>query len=149
MRSTTTTWQSRSGTAALKCRRSAPSLKDADIADLLTYLHDKCCYEETNPPVNPWYRATAQNSPAVPLRGNLRGGPRGSVDAAGGEALEGIAVQLIAPNGIRTTVSSDQDGRYEFPQLSSGSYTLRIAKPLEFLPYRRDAVKVDEARDVR
>jgi hypothetical protein len=137
-------------TVAKQIRNGSPqmpsfgaSLKDADIADLLTYLHDKCCYEETNPPVNPWYRATAQNSPAVLLRGNLRGGPRGSVDAAGGEALEGIAVQLIAPNGIRTTVYSDQDGQYEFPQLPSGSYTLRIAKPLEFLPYRRDAVKVD------
>src|SRR5438477_408393 len=55
------------------------TLKDSDIADLIAYLHDKCCYEETNPPANPWYRATAQNSPEVPLRGNLRGGPRGSV----------------------------------------------------------------------
>ena len=42
------------------------TLKDADIADLLTYLKTECCYEETHPPVNPWYRANAQNSPAMP-----------------------------------------------------------------------------------
>ena len=58
------------------------TLKDADIADLLAYLHNGCCYEETNPPVNPWYRANAQNSPAMPERGNLRGGPNGTVRAA-------------------------------------------------------------------
>ena len=56
-------------------------LKDTDIADLFAYLHNGCCYEETNPPVNPWYRANAQNSPAMPVRGNLRGGPSGTVHA--------------------------------------------------------------------
>ena len=61
------------------------TLKDADIADLLAYLHNGCCYEETNPPVNPWYRANAQNSPPMPERGNLRGGPKGTVRAAGGD----------------------------------------------------------------
>jgi len=101
------------------------TLKDADIADLLAYLHDGCCYEETKPPVNPWYRASAQNSPLVPERGNLRGGPRGTVRSAGGDLLEGIMVQLIAPNAVRTTVTTNQDGQYEFPQLLPGSYALR------------------------
>ena len=118
------------------------ALKDADIADLIAYLHNGCCYEETNPPVNPWYRANAQDSPAMPERGNLRGGPSGTVRAAGGDRLEGIMVQLIAPNAVRTTVTTNQDGRYEFPQLLPGSYTLRIAKPLQFLPYQKDAVQV-------
>src|SRR5207248_9384039 len=44
-----------------------------------TTLFRSCCYEETKPPANPWYRATAQNSPAMPERGNLRGGPKGIV----------------------------------------------------------------------
>ena len=116
------------------------TLKDADIADLLAYLHNGCCYEETNPPVNPWYRANAQNSPAMPARGNLRGGPkRHRARGRAATALEGIMVQLIAPNAVRTTVTTNQDGQYEFPQLLPGSYTLRIAKPLQFLPYQRDA----------
>jgi streptogramin lyase/mono/diheme cytochrome c family protein len=117
-------------------------LKDADIADIVAYLHNGCCFEETKPPVNPWYRATAQNSPAMPARGNLRGGPKGIVRGADGILLEGIMVQLIAPNAVRTTVYTNQDGAYEFPQLVPGSYTLRIAKPLEFLPYERAAVQV-------
>jgi streptogramin lyase/mono/diheme cytochrome c family protein len=119
------------------------TLKDADIADLLAYLHAGCCYEETHPPVNPWYRANAQNSPAMPERGTLRGGPSGTVRSAAGEPLEGIMVQLIAPNAVRTTVTTDHDGQYEFPQLLPGTYTLRIAKPLQFLPYQREAVRVD------
>ena len=137
-------------TVAKQIRNGSPqmpafgtALKDADIADLLAYLHNGCCYEETNPPKNPWYRATAQNSPAMPERGNLRGGPKGVVRSAGGEPLEGIMVQLIAPNAVRTTVTTDEDGQYEFPQLLPGAYTLRIARPLEFLPYQRDAVRVD------
>jgi virginiamycin B lyase len=123
-------------------------LKDNDILDLLAYLHEGCCYEETNPPKNPWYRATAENSPAMPLRDNLRGGPKGSVHSTRGDALEGIMVQLVAPNAVRTTVYSDQDGQYEFPKLPAGLYTLRIAKPLQFLPYQRDGVKVDGATAV-
>jgi streptogramin lyase/mono/diheme cytochrome c family protein len=136
-------------TVAKQIRNGSPqmpafgtALKDADVADLLAYLHNGCCYEETKPPINPWYRASAQNSPAVPERGNLRGGPSGTVRSAGGDRLEGIMVQLIAPNAMRTTVTTNQDGQYEFPQLTPGSYTLRIAKPLQFLPYQRDAVQV-------
>jgi streptogramin lyase/mono/diheme cytochrome c family protein len=119
------------------------TLKDADVADLLAYLHDGCCYEEINPPRNPWYRATAQNSPAMPARGDLRGGPTGLVRADAGP-LEGMQVQLIAPNAVRTTVTTNRDGRYEFPKLLPGSYTLRIARPLEFQPYQRDSVQVGD-----
>ena len=119
------------------------SLADADIADLLSYLRDKCCYQEINPPTNPWYRASTVNMPAaVPAKGNLKGGPRGIVRTSGGDPVEGIAVQLIAPSAVRTTVYSNQAGQYEFPQLPSASYTLRISVPLDFLPYQRDAVAV-------
>src|SRR5215468_12390567 len=140
---TTVANQIRNGSAQMPAFGSF--LKDSDIADLLAYLHDKCCYEETNPPKNPWYRATVENSLEMPLRGNLRGGPKGTVRSARGDALEGIMVQLIAPNAVRTTVYSNQDGQYEFPKLPAGSYTLRIAKPLQFLPYQHDAVKIDGA----
>jgi streptogramin lyase/mono/diheme cytochrome c family protein len=120
------------------------TLKDADIADILAYLHNGCCYEETKPPRNPWYRANAQNSPAMPERGNLRGGPTGLVRADTGP-LEGIQVQLVAQNAVRTTVTTDRDGRYEFPKLLPGSYTLRIARPLQFQAYERNAVTVADA----
>jgi virginiamycin B lyase len=73
----------------------------------------------------------------------LLGGPRGVVKSANGDLLEGIMVQLISgESAIRTTVFSNADGRYEFPELESGSYTLRIARPLEFRPYIREAVAI-------
>jgi virginiamycin B lyase len=120
------------------------TLKDADVGDLIAYLHNGCCYEETKPPQNPWYRATLQNSPQMPARGNLRGGPAGIVRTAEGQTLDGVQVQLIAPNAVRTTVTTNESGAFEFPQLLPGSYTLRIARPVEFLPYQRDAVKVED-----
>src|SRR5262245_64376099 len=74
----------------------------------------------------------------------LLGGPNGVVKSAKGDLLEGIMVQLIAPkSGIRTTVYSDADGRYEFPKLAAGTYTLRIAQPREFHPYVRENVAID------
>src|SRR5260370_18059093 len=54
----------------------AAPLKAADTADLLAYLHNGGCYEATPPPVNPWYRANAQNSPAAPGGGKLGAAPR-------------------------------------------------------------------------
>ena len=119
------------------------SLTDADIADLLSYLRDRCCYQEINPPTNPWYRPSAAMAPAgIPVKGNLKGGPRGIVRTSGGDPVEGIMVQLIAANAVRTTVFSNQAGQYEFPQMPSASYTLRISVPLDFLPYQRDSVTV-------
>src|SRR5262249_1775291 len=57
-------------TVASHIRKGSPqmpsfgtTLKDADVADLIAYLHDGCCYEEAKPPRNPWYRSTPQNSP--------------------------------------------------------------------------------------
>jgi len=87
--------QIRNGSAGMPSFRN--TLTDADIADLVSYLRDKCCYEERNPPLNPWYRGAAQNGTAVQGRNNLKGGARGVVRTAGGELLEGIMVQLIAP----------------------------------------------------
>src|SRR5437868_5073517 len=74
----------------------------------------------------------------------LLGGPKGLVKSAKGEPLEGIMVQLIAQkSAVRTTVYSNADGRYEFPKLDSGTYTLRIARPLEFNPYSKESVEIN------
>jgi virginiamycin B lyase len=84
--------------------------------------------------------AQAQNAPV------LTGGPKGLVKNNKGEPLEGIMVQLIAKkNGIRTTVYSHDDGRYEFPKLDAGTYTLRIARPREFYPFVKEALAIEGA----
>lgn len=120
-------------------------LSAAELADLLLYMKtDECCTVEDNPPVNPWYRAERQKW-SVPTA--VRGGPMGIVRSSLGQedSTEGIMVQLIAPNGVRTTVYANEDGRYEFPTMQAGEYTLRIAKPLEYKPYKREALRISGA----
>ena len=116
------------------------TLSDADIRDVVSYLQSgKCCFEGMEPPLNKQYLAEAHKWP-VPTR--LSGGPTGSVKSSGGDPLEGVMVQLIAPSGVRTTVYSNADGNYEFPALQNGAYTLRIPTPLEFKPYTRNSVQI-------
>jgi len=118
------------------------TLSDADVADVVSYLHsEKCCVEGESLPANPWYRA---ESSKWKVQNGLSGGAKGTVRVASGDSPEGIMVQLIAPNGIRTTVYTNEDGNYEFPKMQAGAaYILRIANPLEFKPFRRDAVRID------
>ena len=141
-------------TVAEKIRSGGPmmpayrySLSDQDMADLLSYFREgKCCFNEYEPPTNPRYRAGSGPAVELQVRNNLRGGPTGTVRSTKGPPLEGIMVQLISQaSSIRTTVYSNVDGRYEFPKLPNGTYTLRIAKPLEFRPYRRESVQIDAA----
>lgn len=123
------------------------ALTDADIADLISYFRDKtCCYDAQEPPANPRYSAKSGSKLDFQIRNNLQGGSRGIVRSAAGNLLEGIMVQLVAKeNGVRTTVYSNDQGQCEFPKLPTGLYTLRIARPLEFKPYQKDAVRIDGA----
>jgi virginiamycin B lyase len=83
---------------------------------------------------------TAQADP------RLQGGPKGVVKSSKGELLEGMMVQLIAQkNAVRTTVYSNADGRYEFPVVAAGTYTLHIALPREFKPYVKEDVEIKGA----
>lgn len=119
------------------------SLSDADIADLRAYFHSgKCCVEGENPPSNPWYRAETNK---WPVPSGLTGGATGMVKVASGDSPEGVGVQLIAPNGVRTTVYANADGKFEFPKMQAGSYTLRVPTPVPFKPYRRDSVAINGA----
>ena len=119
------------------------SLSDSDIADLRAYFHSgQCCVEGENPPANPWYRAETNR---WPVQSGLNGGATGVVHVKSGDSPEGVGVQLIAPNGIRTTVYTDAAGKFEFPKMQTGTYTLRIATPVPFKPYRRDSVMIDGA----
>lgn len=126
------------------------TLKQADIADLLNYIKEGCCFDSENPPPNPRYRA-GRSVPASRLLKNepvrsLLGGARGTVHAVGGAPIEGMGVQLVsARTAIRTTVYSDNEGKYEFPVLEPGQYTLRISLPREYQPYVREAVRIDGA----
>jgi hypothetical protein len=64
---------------------------------------------------------------------DLKGGPRGVVRSAAGFPIEGMLVQLISQKtSMRTTVYTNELGQYEFPNVESGSYTLRTPRPLEF-----------------
>src|ERR1700676_2686386 len=119
------------------------TLSDSDIADLATYIHaGKCCVEGENPPANPLYTAETHK---WPVQNGLSGGAKGIVRVASGDSPEGIGVQLVAPNGVRTTVYTSEDGHYEFPKMQAGAYTLRIPTPREFKPYRMDSVAIDGA----
>jgi cytochrome c5 len=119
------------------------TLSDSEIADLVMYIRSgQCCVEGENPPRNPWYRAATNR---LTVQNTLSGGAHGMVRIASGETSEGIGVQLVAPNGVRTTVYTNIDGRYEFPAMQAGAYILRIPTPREFKPYRRDSVAVDGA----
>src|SRR6266550_5012969 len=119
------------------------SLSDADITDLRAYFHSgKCCVEGENPPANPWYRAETQK---WPVQSGLTGGATGMVRIASGDSPEGVGVQLVAPNGVRTTVYTSAEGKFEFPKVQAGSYTLRIPTPVPFKPYRRDSVQINGA----
>jgi streptogramin lyase len=122
------------------------NLTDADIEDLLSYFKSAgCCYEADHPPANPLYRAGGH---AWSVPHTLRGGVRGLVRNSKGEPLEDIKVQLIAPNGVRTTVATDGNGRYEFPEMQAGEYLLRVATPLSYLPWQRDRVRVEGNRQI-
>ncbi len=117
------------------------TLSDSDVADVVSYLHsEKCCVEGEHLPANPWYRSETNK---WTVQNGLAGGANGIVRVASGDSPEGVMVQLIAPNGVRTTVYTNEDGKYEFPKMQAGAYTLRIANPLEFKPYRRDSVQID------
>jgi virginiamycin B lyase len=119
------------------------SLSDSEIADLVTYIKEgKCCVEGENPPANPWYRAEEH---PWPVQSGLHGGATGVVKISSGDSPEGIGVQLIAPNGVRTTVYTNATGKFEFPLMKAGSYTLRIPTPLMFQPYVRESVAISGA----
>jgi streptogramin lyase/mono/diheme cytochrome c family protein len=119
------------------------TLSNSDVADVVSYLHsDKCCVEGEHLPANPWYRSETNK---WTVQSGLSGGATGIVRVASGDSPEGVMVQLIAPNGVRTTVYTNEDGKYEFPKMQAGAYVLRIANPLEFKPYRRDSVRIDGA----
>src|SRR5215467_9637702 len=125
-------------------------LNEGDLADLMSWLRAaKCCWDSETLPLNPRYKGAKAPTRAA-LYAALTGGPKGLVKNARGEPIEGIMVQLISDEtAIRTTVYSRTDGRYEFPKIVSGSYTLRIAKPKEFYPFSRTKVEIkgDETID--
>lgn len=106
-----------------------------------------------------WMRATKRSSICALLllstcvaasganeRGALLGGARGTVHDSHGATLEGIGVQLIsAKTAIRTTVYTNAEGKYEFPVMESGEYTLRIPLPREYQPYVKEGMRIEGA----
>ena len=115
------------------------TMSDSDMQDVATYIREgKCCVEGENPPANPLYTAETNK---WPVQSGLRGGATGTVRVTSGDSPEGIGVQLVAPNGVRTTVYTNETGHYEFPKMQAGDYILRIPTPREFEPYRINSVR--------
>ena len=84
---------------------------------------------------------------ALGRRGRRRRSAAASQGSTGATPLEGIMVQLRGDNSnITTTVYTDETGRFEFPKLRAGSYTLRIVRALEFKPYQQAALAIAAAR---
>jgi streptogramin lyase/mono/diheme cytochrome c family protein len=131
--------QIRDGRAGMPSFRT--TLSEVDIADVASYLHDpRCCVSGEYLPNNPRYQAAEHKSKVLT---SLSGGPTGIVRVASGDPPVGVGVQLIAQNGVRVTVFTDDDGKYRFPSMQSGIYSLRIPSPLEFKPYVRDSVHIN------
>jgi streptogramin lyase/mono/diheme cytochrome c family protein len=130
-------------TVAAKIKNGGPlmpafhyNFSDADVADLIAYIRSgKCCVEGENPPMNPAYLAEKHK---WPVQSGLTGGATGVVHIKSGDSPEGVGVQLIAPNGVRTTVYANGDGKFEFPRMQAGTYTLRVPSPVPFKPYVRE-----------
>src|SRR5260370_19134588 len=101
------------------------SLADTDIADLQAYFHSgKCCADGENPPMNPSYRAETRK---WPVQSGLAGGATGVVRIKSGDSPEGVGVQIVALNGVRTTVYTDAAAKFEFPTMQPVSYPLPIS----------------------
>lgn len=128
------------------------TMSDDDIEDIVAYIKSgECCLAsgEVNLPANPRYIASPDDTMRFEYKNNLYGGPTGKVRSSDGVPREGIMVQLIASdNNIRTTVYTNEAGEYEFPKLPKGEYTLRIARPLRWQPYRRDGMEIDGAPEL-
>lgn len=85
-------------------------------------------------------------TPGAQKRSSLLGGAHGVMHLANGSPIEGVGVQLIsAKTAIRTTVYSNEDGKFEFPVLEAGQYTLRIPSPREYKPFVKESVQINGA----
>jgi virginiamycin B lyase len=83
---------------------------------------------------------------AAQKKSTLLGGAHGMLHLATGDPVEGVGVQLISSKtNIRTTVYSHEDGKFEFPVLEAGVYTLRIPSPREFKPFVKEGVQISGA----
>ena len=138
--------QIRNGSADMAAYKN--TLSEADLNDLVSFIRERCCWNSDAPPRNPRYLGRAVQT-SVAQANNLSGGPHGVVKTAKGDLLEGMMVQLIAKDtAIRTTVYTDANGRYEFPKLAAGTYTLRIAQPREFFPYVKEEMAIEGANNL-
>ena len=141
--SMTTTSPPKSKRAAPECPHFAPvfPMRTSRIWSLI-FTPENAAWKAKILRRIPWYRAETQK---WPVQNGLTGGATGMVRIASGDSPEGVGVQLVAPNGVRTTVYTNAEGKFEFPKMQAGSYTLRIPTPVPFKPYRRDWVSINGA----
>ena len=82
------------------------TLSDADVADVVRYLHsDKCCVEGEHLPANPWYRAETNK---WNVQNSLSGGRAGRNRARRQREIRLRAIMVAADragNGVANTRS--------------------------------------------
>jgi len=105
------------------------TLKDRMSPTCYLYQGRKCCVEGV---IRGRIRGIAPRPTSGPCRATQwrRGGSR--EDSERGFA-GGVGVQLIAPNGVRTTVYTDAQG-IRISEMQTGDYVLRVPTPLLFKP---------------
>ena len=81
-------------------------LDDADVADLVSFVRDKCCWDPENPPLNPQLSRCRQSPTFEADQGNVRGGPWGFVRSAGGVTATAIR------GGVQAAVAADAARRH-------------------------------------
>ena len=120
------------------------TLKDADVADLITYIKEgKCCVEGENPGPNPWYRAGHAKVDGAKRLVGRRHGSREDSDAE-------IRRKALACNSSRQTacaprcIPTHKDAT-NFPRCKPATTCCAIPTPLLFKPYVVNSVHIDGA----
>ncbi len=113
------------------------------VAAVLGWTVSACTQPETaNVQQASGWEATAASDLLGGAKGRVKMNVRGIMD----QPVDGLMVQLISHNtSIRTTVYTSELGEFEFPELPSGDYVLRIPRPLHFHQYQQDSVHIDGA----
>ena len=124
----------------MQVRRFGVAIKNGFVASVGVLLAAGLAVPASQQPL----RAQAKSSGVSRL-----GGARGQVRSTSGAPIPGLMVQLVSrKNSIRTTVFTDELGKYEFPKLEAGEYVLRVPRPMEFRQFQKDPVQINGANSL-
>ena len=65
--------------------------------------------------------------PRLPAQGETTSAIEGQVTDASSSSISGATVTIVnTENGLKRSVKTDEAGRFSFPQLRPGSYTVKV-----------------------